>query len=357
MQRMYWGWKVSSVLVLSLLTAAIVSCLPNNSYQRYQQLDGTIYWTVRRTYERIHFDARPIDVVIIGPSKTQLGVSAPRVQQQLTALGRPTNVENFSIIGDGRNVEWAIVNEIYKKKSPKVIVISVDDDPYPWGHPAFKYIAPASAIAWPPAPFLHDYMYDLAYLPFRQIRLFCAMLFPDVFGLRKDFDPSAYIRARTDFSVDHAQPDGKYIYMERQVSRSALLEAARQVKTDRKPSRLSLLMNHVTMTGDHPYLEAIAKLALSHGTHLIFVYIPQFDGPTTISDRPFLEKHGVVLDNSDLRDKDTLFQGWAHLNHAGAMVVSDRLANAILKSDYLGRSGSDKKNAVHVDVTAPSHWR
>ena len=102
-------------------------------------------------YERIHFDPGPIDVVIVGPSGTLLGLSAARIEERLASLGRPANVANFSLEADGRNVSWAIIDEVYKSKSksPKVIVVGISAVPYPYGHPAFKYVASAEAIAFP----------------------------------------------------------------------------------------------------------------------------------------------------------------------------------------------------------------
>ena len=38
---------------------------------------------------------------------------------------------------------------------------------------------------------------------------------------------------------------------------------------------------------------------------------------------------GEVLDCSDLAARSTLYMDWAHLNHAGAMIVSDRIADVV----------------------------
>ena len=43
-----------------------------------------------------------------------------------------------------------------------MIVIGVDDEPHPFGHFAFRYVAPADAVVFPRTPFLHNYLYDLA---------------------------------------------------------------------------------------------------------------------------------------------------------------------------------------------------
>jgi hypothetical protein len=268
-------------------------------------------------------------VAIVGPSRSQLGLSAGRIQQQLSAAGLHKNVENFSIIADGRNIEWAIIDELYKGKNPKILVVAVDESPYPFGHPAFKYVAPARDIVLAPSPFLHNYLYDLSYLPYRKIRLFFSMLFPTQSGLTKDFDENLYAGRRTDFTHSFRLADGRWIPMERRVPRSTLLAQLKsQTAHIEHKSRLHALAQ-LTETDDHDYIAKIQRLAASHGSKIIFIYMPMFDGPRDVSDRQFLEKYGAVVDNSDLVDADPLYEGWAHFNNYGAQVASDRLAAEI----------------------------
>jgi hypothetical protein len=312
------------------LTLAFGTCLlPQNDYQRWQLLDGTIYQTLRWAYERIHFDPTPIDVAIVGPSRSQLGVSSAEVERRMSQFGRPLRVANFSIIADGRNIEWAIVNEIYKCKSPRVIVVAVDETPYSYGHPAFKYVAPVSAIISPPVPLLHNYFYDLVYLPYRQLNLFGAWLFPVQFGLSKSFDPRAYARSETDFSVSHRLADGRWIEMDREIPRAILLQQAFTRISNPKRFVLPQPLGSMINGDDHAYIGEISKIAKAHGAQVIFLFMPTFNGPSHMDDEKYLLQFGRILDNGDLAQKDKLYEGWAHFNHAGALIASDRLASTI----------------------------
>jgi hypothetical protein len=142
------------VAALGLITG--VCLLPENDYQRWQLQDpgGRLRWI----YERIHFDRTPIDVAIVGPSRAQLGLSAAAVEQDLAQQGKAVNVVNFALPGAGRDIQWAILNELFTAKSPKVVVLEVEEEPYPFGHFFFKYVAPAEAVVFPPSPFLHNYI-------------------------------------------------------------------------------------------------------------------------------------------------------------------------------------------------------
>jgi hypothetical protein len=314
---------ILAALAVAFILNAAVCLLPENVYQRWQLADpeGRVRWM----YERIHFDPTPIDVAIVGPSREQLGFSPAAIEQDLAQRGRRANVVNFALPGAGRDIQWAILDELFKAKSPKVVVLGVEDQPYPFGHFFFKHVAPAEAIAFPPSPFLHNYLYNLAYLPVRKLELFGANLFPGLFGLSKEFDPEHYAKNRTDYTTNFIG-DGKLVDMEHQVPRATLLAEPRQPVPRTFVARALTRLNGGE---DHLFTKKIADEAKAHGAQLVFVHLPMFEGPRTVSDEDFLKQFGVVLNYGDLAPHDELFENWSHLNHAGAMNASARLADAI----------------------------
>jgi hypothetical protein len=319
---------LGAALAVAFILNAAVCLLPENDYQRWQlqDPDGRLRWI----YERIHFDPTPVDVAIVGPSRAQLGLSAAAVEQVLAKQGKHVNVVNFALPGAGRDIQWAILNELFKVKSPKVIVLEVEEDPYPFGHFFFKYVAPAEAIVFPPSPFFHNYLYNLAYLPIRKLKLFGADLFPDLFGLPKQFDPEHYARNRTNFSTSFPGEFGKLVDMEHQVPRATLLAEPREAVPRTLVARA---LNRVSGGEDHVFTQKIAREAQAHGAQLMFVYLPVFEGTNAISDQDFLKQFGPVLNYGDLAPRDELFENWSHLNHAGAMNASAKLADAIAGHD------------------------
>jgi hypothetical protein len=289
-------------------------------------MNGGLRWI----YERIHFDPKPIDIAIIGPSRVQLGLSAAAVEEKLAQNGKHANVVNLAFPGAGRDIQWAIVNELFKAKSPKLVVLEVEDQPYPFGSFAFKYVAPAKEIVFPPTPFLHNYLYNLAYLPIRKLTLFGANLFPDLFDLSKEFDPERYARTPTDYSTSFISDLGKRVDMERRVPRATLLAEAQTLD---RPTFFGRALTRINGGEDHLYVRKIAAEAKAHGAQLMFVFLPVFNGAESISDLDFLRQFGPVLNYGDLAQRDELFENWSHLNHAGAMTASARLADAIAGLD------------------------
>jgi hypothetical protein len=323
------GLRLFGVLCAALAVAFVLSAaaclLPENDYQKWQ-LQEIMNDRLRWIYERIHFDEKPIDVAIIGPSRVQLGLSAAAVEEKLAERGKHANVANLAFPGAGRDIQWAIVDELFKAKSPKLLVLEVEDQPYPFGSFAFKYIAPAKEIVLPPTPFLHNYLYNLAYLPIRKLTLFGADLFPDLFGLSKDFDPERYAQSPTDYSTSFIGDLGKLVDMEHPVPRATLLAEAQPLD---RPTLFGRALTRINGGEDHLYLRKIAAEAKAHGAQLIFVFLPVFNGVESASDQDFLKQFGPVLNYGDLAQRDELFENWSHLNHAGAMTASARLADAI----------------------------
>ncbi len=322
---------ICASLIVALGLNILVCLLPNDPYQRWQLVDGTVFEPLRSYFERIHFDPRPVDVAIVGPSKAMLGLSAQRIEEQLSALGVPEHVANFSVPAAGRNIEWAVLDELYKAKSAKVIVVGVDDAPHPWGHPAFKYVAPAAAIAFPPALLLHNYFYDLVYLPSRQLTLFVARFFPNLFGLRRQFDPKIYARTRSDFTTGRWVAEGKMVDMEAEIPEQTLVQQRQRLLPDTPTFVDRILLRCCNDGDDHVYIRAIAEIAKVHGAKLLFVHIPIFQGSEQVEDRDFLSQYGPVFntDHGDFTHDSTLFESATHLNHAGAVKLSDLVASAI----------------------------
>ena len=221
-------FTILAALGVALALNVAVCFLPENPYQRWQLVLG-YFDRPRWIYERIHFDPRPIDVVILGTSRTQTGFNTAAIEQELAARGKHLNVVDFGIYRPGRDIEWAILNEVYKAKSPKVIVLEIFDPVYPFTHDLFKYVAPVGALVSAPVrPVPHQYFVNLTYLPIRKLKLFGASLFPELFGMSKQFDPEAYARNRTDYTTSFTDEHGEIVNMEAIVPREVLFEQLRR---------------------------------------------------------------------------------------------------------------------------------
>ena len=318
---------ILAALVVALILSAAVCLLPENDYQRWQlqDRDGRLRWI----YERIHFDPTRIDVAILGPSRAQLGLSAAAVEQDLAKQGKPAHVANFALPGAGRDIQWAILNELFKAKSPKVVVLEVEEDPYPFGHFFFKYVPLRRRSS------------------FRRRRSFITTCTTSPI-CRFASSPCSALTSSPICSASRSNSirstTQKTVPTSARVSSETASWSTWSIRFLAKPFSLSPAFpfrelcsaaRSPKLSGgeDQLYVKEIAREAKAHSAQLVFVYLPMFEGPRTVSDEDFLKQFGPVLNFGDLAPQDELFENWSHLNHAGAMKASARLADAIAGLD------------------------
>ncbi|HTV49709.1 MAG TPA: hypothetical protein VME21_00895 [Steroidobacteraceae bacterium] len=310
--------KTLSILAAALGFAIVASLLPENPYQRWQLLHGTIHAGARWTYERSSFDPTPIDVVFLGPSRTRFGVDAPRLASALEARGLPHNVVNFSFLEEGRNINFATARMMFEHKRPKLVILGVIEKPHRFGHEAFKYLADRSSIVDCGFVGNFDYLPNLLYLPFRQMRLFAADLLPGGLGLRRTFDAADYWGTSIDTVLGATAPAPR-----------ELTRAATAFKSNLHPPILPSRFADLEFGDERFYVAQIAALARRHGARVAFLFIPYYTGPTTIQELQFYRRYGPVMSAAFLASHAEWFADWAHLNRGGAHALSDWLVEPV----------------------------
>jgi hypothetical protein len=322
---------IAAILGGALAFGVAASLLPDNAYQRWQLLDGTIHARARWIYERVHFDQTPIDVAFIGPSRVGQGISAPRLEADLAAQGRPAHVVNFSLPEDGRDINYTIARELFSAKSPKLLVIGVVEKPSRFGHPAFKYIADRSDVIWPGYVMDFNYFSNLIYLPYRQMRLFMAKLWPASQDFSTTFNPSRYAGESVDTTGSVVLPDGSIKEGERPAPAAELNRGVRKLEHGMHPPILPDQFRDTEFGAERNNIRRIAALARAHGTQVVFVFIPYFTGPTTVQEQAFYGQYGPVWNAGFLRNHAELYADYGHLTRTGAYQLTDWLSGPIAK--------------------------
>jgi hypothetical protein len=325
MTRIHPLRNVLAILAVALATAAAASLLPDNPYQRWQLLDGTIHRHARWIYERIHFDPSPVDVVFVGPSRIARGVDPIRMEGELRRRGYPVNVVNFALPEGGRNLNTVIVEELLKTKRPELIVIGVIEKPARLGHPAFKYLAPPGILLDPAHPGNARYLSDLAYLPFRQLTLFAARIAPWASDLSPTFDPNQYTPEQGVSDV-YRTMDGRLESTSRQATMEELEEGARAFRNGVTPPILPRSLADVEFGDERESIRRIVAAARRHGVKVAFLSQPYWSGPTTIQEETFYRAFGPVWNAGFLSRRDDLYADSGHMTRTGADVLTDWIA-------------------------------
>jgi len=321
--------KTLAIVGLAVAIAALVCVLPETPYQRWQLLDGTIHKNTRWIYERSHFDPTPIDVAFVGPSRTGAGVNAPRLAEVLAARGLPANVVNFSLPETGRNINYAIVEEMLKEKHPRLLVLGVIEKPSRYGHSAFKYVARPGLVADPGYLGNWHYFPDLMYLPFRQMRLFAADVLPGGTGLARQFDPGAYRGHAVDTTGDVLLPDGSMKQATYPAPYGELMRGVNKLERTSTPPVLPADWADVEFGDERHYIRRIVALARAHNVKVAFLFLPYYTGPSQLQEQAFYEQFGPVWNAGYLANHAEFYADYGHLTKSAAMQLTDWLAGPV----------------------------
>ena len=336
MLRIRWATKLWAIGAVAVLAATGAALLPDDPYMRFATLDHTIQNRVRWIYERTHFDPAPIDIVVVGSSRIGAGVSTPRLEADLSSLGHPARTVNFSLPESGRDFNWVILQQVLATKHPRLIVISVAEKPSRFGHPAYKYVAPAADVVDPAYLGNLNYLTNLMYLPYRQLRLAAARVAPALFDLPTGFDPRRYRGSNDDTTRSFQAADGHIVDRAHRVAKASLEAQVADYERGVRPALLGAAGADIEFGDDRIYTARMVALARAAGARVVFLFLPYYTGPSTVQERAFYERFGPVIDASFVSNHDEWYSDYAHLNHSGAMAQTDWLAPQIAALDPAG---------------------
>lgn len=323
------GWAMLAGAALLLLVTLV---LPWSPQVAWQQAAGTDMFHAGWVYDRIHHDATPIDVAVIGSSRMEAAISPHVLHQVLSArLGRPVSVANLSIVRPGRDLHARIVADLLAHH-PEVRLILLSDDGFMVSsHPLFREIAPPAALLHAPLLLNPAYAGNLLALPYRNIANLAGQLVPGWFGITANFDPSHYAGAGLDRSEGYALPSGHrrnggltmpLIPLTRDAQAAVALQGVGMVGKLPLPDRYKYAV-------DQAYVTQIADLARQHGARLAFVSLPVFGPRQLAGSTLFYQQFGPDFTFTPLAADPTLFQDGLHMNHRGALRVTPLLADRI----------------------------
>ena len=338
MTRLYPIRNSIAIFAAALTLAVLTICLPTNTYQRWQQLHDTIYDQTRWIYERCRFDPTPIDVAIIGSSRTRQAVNARQLQAELSRDNLPLNVVNFSVLSPGRGTDYAIIDLLLKYKKPKLLIVDILENPDRNVHPAYKYLASTKTIVWPTFGRGLGYFSDILFLPYREGYLFFANILPDEFKLKKRFDPQRYAGPVVDTTGTVAVAGTVNIQAEKPATLSQLRREADKFEAENAyRARYPRVVVDYVNADERRYVESITRLARARGVKIAFLFLPRFGGPGRVAYPSIYRGLGPIWNANFVAGHPAWFGDFVHLTRAGAYNVTTWLATPIaaeMASEY-----------------------
>ena len=209
-------------------------------------------------YHRMFQAEAPIDVALIGSSRTMCDISDNWLQDQLSdSPGGEWRVANLGFCRLGRNFHFSLIKDLLGVRKPKLIILEVREQENATGHLDFPHIADAGDVLFPPLWVNKSYLKDIATAT--EMRLF---------PLREKW---MGISRWTD-SADVLRPHS-YLYMDTLDICSEAAQAhppfpLKQVPAS-GPKRWAYNFNQAY---SRTYLKKIAKLTAEYQVPLVFFY-------------------------------------------------------------------------------------
>lgn len=284
-------------IALASFVAAFAATLllPHDPYVRFQSFQGTMFGRLQWAYERIHFDPQPVDVVILGASREAGGISPAMVEAELAALGHPMRVANFSLPSSGMDVRLIVLQELFKEKRPKLVVISVVERLPRDGHQVFGDLATPLQTLTAPLLTNRNLPRNIARLPVRQMELALVSLSPDQFGYHAAFAPSRYEGSARELRLAEVHGDTANAPERANLSAETLAANTAMRKREMRAPILPDALSDVEFGVSRHYLRATKDLAEAHGARVVFVFLPIFNGYPQPLDRKFIDTLGPII--------------------------------------------------------------
>lgn len=324
-------------MIIALAVLAALTLLPHSAYIRFQQLstESIHYLRVKWIYERIHFDATPIDVAFIGTSHTQSGIDSRTVEQNMACEGQSVHVVNMAVPHLGRDIEFLVVRELLEHRRVKTLVLEVQSLESRAPHPGFQRLATVKDIATAPI-FINTGLFEnWARLPMRQLVLAAKTWMPQYFGMRTIFDQKDYEGSHFD---DTLMLHGTTVERTAVHSREHFEGDLKKIQEDirnknaltHKVERIAGVNSNLLYRYNDYYLNKIIGLAKQHGVELIFLYLPYLDAPHAPERTAWMAGKGPMLVPSGVIHEAALWQNADHLNHDGAQILSRWTADQLV---------------------------
>jgi hypothetical protein len=325
----YFGCFVAA----GVLVYAGCVALPDNRYIRFQQLnDGELYRS-QWIYERLHFDSTPIDIAIVGTSRTKYAISAPLLERTLDQDGAPgVHVANLSQIDVGYDLMHSITKELFASKHPKILLVNVIEQADRFGHPAFKDLADRDDVYDNPLLIDRDYFTDALFLAYRQLKLWLVGRDPEFFGYSATFDPSTYAGSALDTTGSEHFPGGRWVDAESPHAEREIEKLATNYWAGVHRPVLPPALRDWEFAISRANIRKIVALARRNDCALYFYYVPMFRGPEQPLDYDFYKSlvgaDHVILEEAT-RQRYQYYWDGRHVNRAAADLLTRRLGGRI----------------------------
>ena len=266
-------------------------------------------------YNRIFEQKENIDIAFTGASQTSCAIMDEYLENELSKLTEnPTNVVNLGYCRRGRDIQFAMLIDLFQQKKPKILVLEVAEDEPKKSHPVFPYLAEtkdlwSSFVFFNQRYFLNIWKGIVVRFEYQKHRLF------------------------QDESLNTSHQTGKFGYLPSdQVAEPEILQKNKADWATRLSKSKPELIRKIELNYSKYYLEKIVKLARQNNCEVLFQYLPESGSKIKI---PLLTDYYKTLGNiivlpDSIVTNPLNWKDATHFNDTGALKVSEYIVSEIL---------------------------
>lgn len=303
--------KLILFFILLLIPVVILFKAPYEEEFVWHFIEGDCYNHGAWIFDRICRNPTPIDIAFIGSSHTIHAFQEKKMEELLASSDHLTNL---GYCRAGRNFEYALLKMLLKYKTPKMVVIEVNEDEAKNSHEIFAYISSSGDVLTTPTLVNRDYFLDVYHAAQARIE---------------------YFKARYIFKKATPAPDPT-LYGYGEADRKALKEEleqnvnawAKRLKRTEYPS-----IRKIQMKYPFSYLSKMIQLLNDKHIPIAFVYLPE-SGSKLQSPRyaSYYQNLGTLFipPSTIFADCDNWMDA-THFNDKGSAIFSEWMARQLKK--------------------------
>jgi hypothetical protein len=303
--------KTALFFGLIIIPVALLFLAPYPKKFAFNYIKNDCYNHGAWIYDRINSNQEPVDIAFIGSSHTIHAFQDKKIEELLETNSRVTNLGYCRI---GRNLEYILLKLLLEKKSPKMVVIEVNEDEAKNSHDIFPYLANSKDLFYTPTPINRDYFSDLfnggsARLEYFKEHFIFRNKYPEI-------NPELY----------------GYTAESRIVTDLELEENEKKWQKRFKRYESEMITN-IKIKYPFAYLNKMIKMLNDKKIPFIFVYLPEYGSkmksPKYADQYEKLSK--VLIPPADILNNKTNWMDAAHLNNNGSVLLSKWIAESLKK--------------------------
>ena len=294
-------------------------------------------------YQRIFENQERIDIAFTGASQTSCAIMDELVEKQLdSTLNSDLKVASLGYCRRGRDIQFAMLNDLFSQKRPKILVIEITENEPAKSHPVFPYLAESKDVLGSFVFFNQRFLsniYKALIVRFEFYKHISFGIKTEKPGSNSNF---GYIPSNQIVTID-------------ELSRNQ--ETWNKKLKNQQPAFISKIENKYPLH----YLEKMVKLAKSNHCDVVFLYLPEYGSGLKEPENIGIYRNiapVILLPDSIIQNK-TNWKDPMHFNEAGAKQASDfisgELASQIEKLNETSLKQRNHQHTLNSHVTSGSH--